>query len=51
MGHCFIFVKKHSELMERAGGNVIELLGSEGYRMERHLKLNYIMRRRDSLRG
>ena len=47
----FIIVEQHSNLVERAGGNVIELLGSKGYRMERHLKLNYIMRRRDSLKG
>jgi FkbM family methyltransferase len=47
----FMIVEQHSELVERAGGNVIELLESEGYRMERVLKPNYLMRRRDSRKG
>jgi hypothetical protein len=47
----FMIVEQHSELVERAGGNVIELLESEGYRIERALKHNYIMRRKDSHKG
>lgn len=47
----FMIIEQHSELVERAGGNVIELLESEGYRMERVLKPNYLMRRRDSRKG
>ena len=47
----FMIVEHHSELVGRAGGNVIELLESEGYRMERVLGPNYLMRRRESFEG
>ncbi len=34
----FMIIEQHSELVEKAGGNVIKLLENEGYRMERALK-------------
>jgi FkbM family methyltransferase len=47
----FMIVEQHAKLVERAGGNVIELLESEGYRTVRALRTNYLMMRRDSHKG
>lgn len=51
MRPSFMIVEQHSDLVESAGGNVIELLENEGYRMEEVLKHNYLMKRRDSRKG